>query len=238
MRIAVFILMYGNHHALHRRIWESLLPRIQGRPEVEGVVVWCSQVHGLTRIMLEDVPKFVSVVHTNENPGKYKVMRCLFEPLIRRTDGPDLIIWFDDDSFITKDDWLPQTLSFYHSKESENICYFGQKWHWAWRPGEWEFIQEQSWYRGKPPDQVTVRGRQVPGVRFATGGFWGLRTDVLRQLDWCPESFHHAGGDTKLAEAVRQLGLPFHHFDYGVAVNQAPRRGIHAPPIGCSPPCG
>ena len=76
------------------------------------------------------------------------------------------------------------------------------------------------------------RGVTKPGVSFMTGGYVWLRTDIMRQLDWPDERLNHNGGDTLLGEAIRQQGLPRHHFDYGVAVNKAKRRGLSERPAG------
>jgi hypothetical protein len=79
-------------------------------------------------------------------------------------------------------------------------------------------------------------GVKAPGITFATGGYWWLRTDVIRQLDWPDERLSHNGGDTLLGEAIRQQGWPFHKNNYGVKVNAAPRRGLHEAPAGSSNP--
>ena len=154
-------------------------------------------------------------------------MRKLFNLIATNADR-EWVVWFDDDSHIKKPDWLQQTLNYIASKRSENICYVGQKWCVTHLPGQEAWFRQAKWYKGLPSDLIHKR----PGVWFATGSYWWLRTDVLRLLDWPDERLGRNGGDTALGEAVRQQGLPFHHFDYGVKVNDSKRRGVSERPAG------
>lgn len=162
----------------------------------------------------------------DENIPKYVRMRYTFQRLLN--ENVDWLVWFDDDSWIEKADWLPKTLAYLEAKKHENVCYVGQPWYVHHLPGQWEFIQQSSWYRGKPPEII----KDKPGVNFAQGAYWWLRADVARQLAWPDIRLSHNGGDTLLGEAVRQQGLPFHKFYYGVRVNDAPRRGVSETPAG------
>ena len=119
-------------------------------------------------------------------------------------------------------------------KKSENIAYVGQPWFVHNLPGQLEFIQQASWYKGLPPQMCPTKKKGVmrPGIWFAQGAYWLLRTDVLRLLHWPDPRLKHNGGDTLLGEAVRQQGLPFHRRHYGVVINNAPRRGYHEAPAG------
>jgi GT2 family glycosyltransferase len=116
----------------------------------------------------------------------------------------------------------------YMLSPSADFHYFGEPWLWIWRPGELEFIQKASWYKGISPEKV----RNVPGVTFAQGSYWGIRTDVLRAIDWPDPRLSHNGGDTKLGEAVRQNGYKFKAYSYGVKTNDSARRGLSEQPAG------
>jgi len=67
------------------------------------------------------------------------------------------------------------------------------------------------------------------GFRFATGGFWAIRTSILRQFDWPDRRLVHVTGDFLLGEALRQNRLRTGLFNYGVEINDAPRRNGGAP---------
>ena len=221
-------LLYGDYHELHKRFLISLASAVADDDRVR-VALWCNQCCQATKDLLKVLPlgRFSNIILSNENVPKYKVMRKLFNLIATNTDS-EWVVWFDDDSHITKPDWLQQTLNFIESKRRENICYVGQKWFVHHLPGQEAFIQQSKWYKGRPSE--LIKGR--PGVWFATGSYWWLRADVLHQLDWPDERLSMNGGDTLLGEAVRQQGLPFHHFDYGVKVNDAKRRGFSEKPAG------
>jgi len=141
-------------------------------------------------------------------------------------------VWFDDDSHVTKNDWFSHMKKYIDEKKKENICYIGEAWNVPWLAGQWDFIAKSKWYKGKQPD--IVKGK--PGIHFATGGYWWLRRDIADQLDWSDERLTWAGGDTLLAEAIRQQGLPFHRYKYGVKINDSKRRGVSMAPAGCTNP--
>src|SRR5260221_519410 len=67
--------------------------------------------------------------------------------------------------------------------------------------------------------------------RFAAGGFWAIRTDVLHQLDWPDGRLLQAGDDLLLGEALRQNQLRLGNFTYGVEIHQTPRRNANAPAV-------
>jgi hypothetical protein len=221
--LSVYALLYGNYHDLHRRLITSL-KLYASAPFVE-VTLWCNQVCDPTKDLLRTTN--FSVNYCLENRPKYKAMREMFTT---RPPAHPWVVWFDDDSYINKPDWFENTRQYVMSKQPQNICYFGQPWFVHHLPGQWEFIKSLPWYKGKGPEIV----RNKPGITFAQGAYWALRNDVRQLLDWPPDQFglSHNGGDTLLSEAVRQQGLPFHKFCYGVKINDAKRRGLSEAPAG------
>jgi hypothetical protein len=228
MKARIFILLYGKEHAdLHRRVLESVhkYAPMDVPISLHGNLIPIDTVELGSRIVSER--GFFSGLRTSEtNIPKYEVMRSFFTA--ESVCDNEWVIWFDDDSHVVKPDWWARTCEYIESRKSENICYIGQPWFAHHLPGQWEFIQQSKWYRGKDPE--LIKGR--PGVWFATGGYFWLRTDVIRLLDWSDERLSRNGGDTLLGEAVRQQGLPFHRADYGVKVNDAKRRGLSERPAG------
>ena len=115
-------------------------------------------------------------------------------------------------------------------RTKENICYVGQPWFVHHLPGQWEFMQRATWFKGRPSELILGK----PGVNFATGSYWWLRADVQTSIDWPDVRLGHNGGDTLLGEAIYQNGLPFHKCDYGVKVNAGKRRGYSETPAGAT----
>lgn len=233
MFATIYALLYGNYHDLHKQLLYTLLPDV---PKNEArVVLWCNTVCAQTKEMIRKFVQKGAPLHyffSDENVPKYEVMRRLF----RKKHPPTTpwIVWFDDDSYIEKRNWWQKTREFVEAKKDENICYVGQRWFVHHLLGQAEFIKAAEWYKGLPFEQHPTRRRGVtkPGIAFATGAYVWLRTDVMKQLQWPDDRLVHNGGDTLLGEAIRQQGLPFHNYSYGVAINKAKRRGRSDVPAG------
>jgi len=222
--VRILALLYGPYNQLHRRLLDGFRKAV---PKEVSITLWLNQVEQPTRARLAEEPGRYDVIDSADNTKKYITMRTMMS-----RDGvkrPDWWVWFDDDSHITAVDWWARMQEYIIQRKQENICYIGQAWFVHHRTGQWEFIQKSPWYRGRSTE--LIKGR--PGVWFATGGYWWLRSDVQSQLAWPDVRLGHNGGDTLLGEAIRQNGLPFHRFCYGVKVNDyATRRGYSEVPAG------
>ncbi len=231
MLATIYCLLYGDYHSLHKRLLESLRKRLpQGAARV---VIWCNAVCDATKQWLEQYPcADWAVIFSDENVPKYEVMRKLFHG--EHAPQSDWVVWFDDDAHIIAADWWTKTKTYLAQKAEQGVCYVGQLWFVHHLPGQWEFIKQSAWFKGLPSQMCPTRkpGRKKPGIQFAQGSYWWLRTDVMKQLNWPDERLSHNGGDTLLGEAIRQQGLPFHRFHYGVKLNDAKRRGFHEKPAG------
>ncbi len=231
MLATIYCLLYGDHHELHKRLLASLFERL---PYDEArVVVWCNTVCGATKQwFMKHVRTDWSVIFSDKNVPKYKVMQELFRG--EHAPESDWIVWFDDDSHVVADDWWKKTKAYLVAKAGEGVCYVGQPWYVHHLKGQWDFIKQAPWFKGLPPQMCPTKSPKVkkPGIWFAQGAYWWLRTDILRLLNWPDDRLSHNGGDTLLGEAVRQQGLPFHRFHYGVKLNDAKRRGFHEKPAG------
>jgi hypothetical protein len=168
------------------------------------------------------------------NMPKYQVMRHLWHENPETVPTTPWVLWFDDDTHIVAPDWWEKTRAFLEAKKAENICYAGFKWYKHHEPGQAEFIEAAEWYKGVPWEQCPTRRKGVrkPGITFANGAYFWLRSDVMRQINWPDPRLVHNGGDTLLGEAIRQQGLPFHELKYGVKGNDARRRGRSDTPAG------
>lgn len=235
--VVIHLLLYGDFPGLHERVLSSIERHARGM----AVRVWCNQVCESTALKLaklKDDPRWL-VYLSAENKPKYKVMRQLFEAF-KRPEGErseaKWAVWFDDDSFIDRPDWFLGMAEYL--EHNPTAIYIGKSFYVHHLPGQQEFIRVSEWYKNVPWEQCPTKkaGVTAPGITFTTGGYWWLKTDAIRQLDWPDERLSHNGGDTLLGEAIRQQGWPFHKFHQGVTVNAAARRGIHEAPAGCTNP--
>jgi hypothetical protein len=222
-RVAVCALFYGNYPQLHRRL---LLGLEQYVPAPASFFFWLNEVCPETRADMDAFAarrERVTLVPSAENTPKYAAMRSLFS----RTPVSefDWLVWFDDDTVIHAADWAVRTERYVTEHLRENICYIGQCWLVPYLL-QHNAIKSAAWYRGRL-DPVP----RPKHLRFATGSYWWLRNDVRAALNWPDVRLVHNGGDTLLAAAVYQAGLPFHDYSYGVKPNDAKRRGRSDPPL-------
>lgn len=234
----VYGLLYGNEWKLHKRFLESLFNHApRGGVDIR---LWCNTVGTQTKQYLHQQQRkridkmfpdsTLDYYLCDDNRPKYKAMREMFH--LRWKPESDWVVWFDDDSYINKGDWWNKTVA--HLKDNPTIAYMGEQWYVHHLPGQWDFITKASWYNGCTPEMCPTRrkGKKKPGVTFAQGAYWWLRTDLMKELDWPDPRLNHNGGDTLLGEAARQQGIRVNKFSYGVLVNKHKRRGFHEKPAG------
>ena len=229
MRLFIHALLFGDYPEMHRRLLDSFKRCIPASPDID-VRLWCNTVGKASSELVTKSGYSASI--SPGNLPKYKLMRLLFDLPKKSGGDKDWVVWFDDDSHLTQVDWLKRHEEFIAAHPE--AVYMGQKWFGHHLSGQAEFIRAADWYKGKPFELFPTRqpGKKAPGVSFAQGAAWWLRLDVLRLLDWPDQRLNHNGGDTLLGEAVRQQGLPFHCFHYGVKINDAKRRGHSERPAG------
>jgi len=232
MFCTVYALFYGKYFDLHKRLIDSLMKYLP--PGEARVVCWANTVRQETLNELYKLRDHFGassmVIDSKENVPKYIAMRKMYHEVAK--PDTDWILWLDDDTYIVKKDWWKRTKDFLQS--TPDACYVGQKWYVHHLDGQWDFIKASKWFQGLEPELLGTKtpGVMKPGVWFMTGGYVWLRTCLMENLNWPDPRLSHNGGDTLLGEAVRQFGLPRHHYDYGVAVNKARRRGLSESPAG------
>jgi GT2 family glycosyltransferase len=159
------------------------------------------------------------------NQFKSPLMRRMFREPPLQTKWT---IWCDDDTHFTRADWFQRLALKIESEPA--IAMWGMQ-HKLWRHDELivQWIRAATWYRGLPLlRSADLQGKDAWEFRFATGGFWALRTEILRHLDWPDPRLVQANDDFLLGEALRQNGLGIGSFHYGVEINDAPRRNSGA----------
>lgn len=234
-KITVCVLVYGDHPELARRCLSSILDGADydviadvrvGLNAVSPAVAAYVHRAGF-RARGEGCRDFYTFTPSH-NVGKYPLMRrMLYSGRVRKPD--DLVMWFDDDSFL--DGGSLADLTWWKKVRDRMDLHdvIGSIYGLTpprYRPGQKEGIKAQPWYAGKPLD---------PTPPFATGGWWVARWGLLKQWDYPFKALHHNGGDSILGELCRQQGLRLGQFKEGVAINwdggesRAERRGISSP---------
>lgn len=227
-RISLCALFFGDHPALAHRCLGSIWERLpEGKAHLFDIRIGINQVSQPTRDIInwftENVQQHyrVPVVHYDcpVNACKYPLMRkmLLEDP---RPPG-QYAMWFDDDSYLDGGPgWWRDLLLRADQNDMLGKVYFQ-----AMRDKQWDWILHQPWYnaaKGKPPLRKNRRS-----FIFATGGWWLIRTELLRRWDWPTVELKHCGGDSMLGELLRHQSLRLENFDKGVRIN-ADDRGRHS----------
>jgi hypothetical protein len=145
-------------------------------------------------------------------------------------------MWFDDDSYLCGEPgWWDRVLA-----AASDHDMIGKHYRRVLEEAQWRWIRRQPWCDpdlGKPR---AFRFRRTPSIRFCTGGWWVLRSEVLASHDWPSVELRHRGGDLLLGELLRHRGLRMGEFEEGVRINadeggrhsKARRRGFDEDPLG------
>lgn len=231
MDCTLVILLYGEYPDIARRCLASLVPTVK---QFGLDVRLCTNMLGpQSRAFVGQVTQsgFARLHYdSNQNRRKYPLMRrAFFDP--EQPITTPWVMWFDDDSYLRE----PEDIGWYTRVVAAfaNADMLGRVYQLALQGQQHRAIQAQPWYGGKPVD-IGAR------VSFATGGWWCLRTEIIRRYDWPIPSLDHCGGDVLLGELCRQQNLRLVNFDDGVAINadatgrhsSAPRRGFDSQPWG------
>ena len=247
----VCVLFYGDHPDLARRVLTPLRALFR-----EGVEfrVGCNEVSDRTLGVLAEFfgcDRMLSATGTTKfhfgdelDHTFYAHRPQIFKyPLMRRLfwddDGVALplhtkyVMWFDDDSYLTTNrpvDWLEEVEQF-----MKNCDLAGD----LWFPKPGLSMNQCAWAASRPwANGKQVRTGHKP--RFATGGWWIARTEMLREYDWPDPDISHNGGDVMLGLLMELNGRRLAKFNHGVAINadaegrnsRAKRRGYSGPPVG------
>lgn len=155
-----------------------------------------------------------------DNIFKEPMTRRLFweKPLTKKW-----VIWFDDDSYPTRPDWL-QRLAI-QIEACPQAAQWGQLHGVDVGDDIMEFVESAEWSRNLPLQLKDGPLSTAPyTITFSVGGFWAMQSEVLRALQWPDKRILQAAGDFLLGEALRQNDYKIGWFDYGLVINGTPRR--------------
>lgn len=237
-KFTICVLLFGDYPDLARRCLQSLL--VAAGPQNLNLRIGMNAVSDRTKNVVQElihvhglpVHPYCEFYEYTENRHKYPVMREMIHGISPITTP--YTMWFDDDSFLElqpnshADGWLAQV-----ERAMQNADMIGSIYGIPWRGRQREFIKAQAWYNGKDPIERTK-------ARFATGGWWTIRTPLLYQFNYPWPFLDHRGGDVMLGELCFQQGLRLQHFNTGVKINanaagqesKATRRGFDQEPVG------
>lgn len=216
----VYLLCYGDYPHLASRALRSILDH--ATPEtVERVVVAGNACSAATRSEIlrlwRGAPVPVVIEHSPENRKKYPVMRSLFRGELPGVAPltTEFAMWFDDDSYIDYGGNFFERAAA-HSQPYDMV---GKSYTAHARGGQADWIRAQPWYAGVAFDPARLA--------FKTGGWWVLRSSVIREYDWPHADLIHRGGDIMLGQLCLQQGLRLGIEPPGVRIN-ADQFGNHS----------
>lgn len=218
VRTTVCVLMYGNFVGLAKRCLHPLFKLNKmgaiklrlGLNEVSSETLDYIDTNGAPCLKYEANPQIY----------KYPMMHKMFnEPPV----DTEFIMWFDDDSFVTENVDLIGWLNRVESSMS-NCDMLGSVYTIPYTSNQKEWCKTQPWYTGK-----NLKDKPA----FATGGWWTIRTEVVKKFNWPISQLKHCGGDVALGVLLDQNNLRLKSFKQGVAINAdengkesaSPRRG-------------
>ena len=137
------------------------------------------------------------------------------------------MVWFDDDSYVTEDGWLPELEQ--AIAKFPDVAQFGRLADVPWMQPAVGWVENASW--SKPEVQhervLVPDGSHRIVCPYIVGGFYALRRDAIEKCQIPDPRLFHNGGDWTTGLALNHQGFKIRHHTYGVAINQSERRGIH-----------
>lgn len=209
--ICICVLFYGaedSHLKLAQRVLKSLRC-LAGRNVVFRF--GCNAVGLATSTLLrqeiEQHFRKTLLVYSKENMLKYPMMRSMFhEPPIREP----ITLWLDHDSYLPDDvdanNWLDRVVL--HLARDCDVLGSIQKAKLTDEQIAW--ATTQPWFVPETPNTY---------LSYPTGGWWGIKTELLRQFDWPPQEFKQKHGDVLLGALAKHQSLSLCHFRGGLCVS-------------------
>jgi hypothetical protein len=222
----VCVLFYGDYPALAQRCLGSVLATARAS-HVAEIRIGFNEVSKQTRRsvheMLAKTEVPVRIYDSGKNVMKYPLMRRMFYDDEHPIES-SYLMWFDDDSCLTTADvgWWAGV-----AKRLKIADMLGHVWVKRMEGNQREGIKAQPWYNGK----LMPRHHRM---KFATGGWWAARKEIILDWNYPWPALHHNGGDSTLGEMIRQQGYKLVSFKDGLWINAddkgtqsgAKRRGV------------
>jgi hypothetical protein len=227
MDFTVGACLYGDYPELHKRLLDSL-----DRPQWQDKFVLRLGLNNVPDETNRVIPLGTSCFHGQPPHYKYPLMRVIVHggDNIGPIDTP-YFMWFDDDSWITNNapkNWFEIVAQLMRQCDMLGKIYFMNL-----RGNQHQWVEDQPWY-----NNIAVKPKQK--MNFITGGWWCIKTEILKKWDWPPAGDWHNGGDVMLGALCQQQGYKMKNFEQHVAINAndsgkastATRRGTSTVPLG------
>ena len=225
--VTICVLLYGDHPNLAERAIGSIIRHTSS--EAFRLRVGANAVSATTLKVIDYWARrkpFELSVSSHTNLYKAAMMR---RPFFDAALNDEWTIWFDDDSYVFRQDWLAMLEN--ESRLKPDVGMWGSKQFIRVGDDHCDFIREASWYRGIEPalDDQPKHWR----LSFIAGGFWAIRSALLQLLNWPDPRLIHFGDDYMLGEALRQNGVSIGNAFSGVEINRERRRAPADTPRSC-----
>lgn len=235
--VTVCILLYGSYFELAVRCIDSIRNAIWH--DSVNFVIGMNAVCDETRQYIYELYGThlrATIVDSETNLRKYPMMRHMFYDAEYGALASDVVMWFDDDSYLhaggvaQRDDWLDILCESLRTRGDM----LGSKYTRKWQGQQKEWVRQQRWFN---PAVSMDTGK----LSFITGGWWVANSSMLRAADYPWRSLSHNGGDSMFGEMCRHVGYrQVLYTGGGVAINadahgsesKAARRGVSEPEIG------
>jgi hypothetical protein len=237
-KFTLFVLSYGDSVSLLKRCVSSIVNTCP-RNRYDLRIALNQPSPGLESYVASLPEGIVTKTYIDRHARrKYPAMREMFWddacPIQSR-----YVCWFDDDSWCRDPNWLHK-LSVLISNNHGN----GGRLYGAWHYHDLMSVKREGaprerwftvapWWKGRP--LYTNKGQRPAAngsqIVFASGGFWALATDTIREANIPDERLNHNGGDITIGCQVTQAGYRVVDFSPKpkkevIAWSDATRRGF------------
>lgn len=226
------VLLYGDYPQLAERCLRSIAATVKATDL--NLRVGLNQVSPRVSEWVKSWVPSSCIWEYPKNINKYP----LFREMIHGATPveTDYFMWFDDDSWLEgyergSTNQQPYWLQLVdHAMTGADMI--GSLYTMDFQGNQRDWLKTQSWYGGKDPANRKIR--------FATGGWWTIKTEILYKYNYPWPELDHNGGDTLLGELCLQQDLRLQQFRKGVKINasddgresKSERRGTSQRPLG------
>ncbi len=224
-RFTICMVMYGDHLELQQESLVSILKtvppnrrqiRIAANAVTPVCVTWLKQ--------LQERGEIQHLVINETNIFKYPAMQQLLAHDAGLLD--QWVVWFDDDTIADKDPRWARRLCEGLVQLPPDCAAAGDVLYSKISPVQKAYYATRPWWKDKPLQndqrQSAPDGRTV---FFLHGGWWVMRSSVIRELDIPDPLLKNNGGDICIGEMLHQNGYKIAKLQAIVRISTAKRRG-------------
>ncbi len=161
---------------------------------------------------------------------KYPLMRRIYQATGGRQstrEAADWVVWFDDDSYVTSNDWLEKLQDKINA--TPRVHQLGRLRAILLSKNDRQWLRKFPWFNREIgiPRATFENGKTGRAYNFIEGGFYALSRHAINTCSLPDERLFHNRGDWSTGLALLHKGLGVGDFTYGVEIDAEPRRGMH-----------